>query len=65
MVEKTSELKQKHQAAVAGLLQRYTQLRSEVANYNKALEMVMMKEQQPGAAGKPRLAADVGVSRDQ
>eukprot|EP00878_Enallax_costatus_P041971 GHUV01048912.1.p1 GENE.GHUV01048912.1~~GHUV01048912.1.p1 ORF type:complete len:449 (+),score=215.37 GHUV01048912.1:201-1547(+) len=45
--EKTSELKQKHQTAVAGLLKRYMQLRNEVTKYNKSLEAVM--SQQPAA----------------
>lgn len=65
MAEKTSELKQKHQAAVAGLLKRYMQLRSEVANYNKSLEAVMSKQLVDVAAGsKHSEVADV-VDRDQ
>lgn len=41
VVERTNELKAKHAAAVAALLQRYKQLRSEVTRYNKALDKVM------------------------
>lgn len=61
MAEKTSELRQKHQAAVAGLLKRYMQLRSEVTSYNKALESVMAT--QPAGSSKHR-GSDVSI-RDQ
>lgn len=65
MADKTSELKQKHQAAVAGLMKRYMQLRSEVANYNKALETVMSKQSGGVAAGNRQHGAADIVSRDQ
>lgn len=41
VAEKTNELKAKHAAAVAALLQRYKQLRTEVARYNKALDALV------------------------
>eukprot|EP00775_Hariotina_reticulata_P004190 gene4190-4438_t len=60
MSDKTSEVKQRHQAAVAGLLKRYGQLRGEVANYNNLMEKVMQQQQVLGVAG-----ADANTGRDQ
>jgi uncharacterized protein involved in exopolysaccharide biosynthesis len=62
MSDKTSEVKQKHQAAVKALLQRYVQLRSEVANYNKNLGKAMQQQQAFSAAVA---SADVRTGRDQ
>jgi hypothetical protein len=58
VTEKTSELKSHHQAAVAALLARYQQLRSEVASYNKALQAVMAGQQQQQDAGSGRAGRD-------
>jgi hypothetical protein len=55
------ELKAKHAAAVSALLQRYSQLRSEVGRYNKALASVMGSGGADGAAA----GEDVAVGRDQ
>lgn len=51
VVERTNELKAKHAAAVAALLQRYKQLRSEVTRYNKALDKVMSSSSSSGGGG--------------
>lgn len=61
IAERVQELKAKHAAAVAALLQRYKQLRSEVGRYNKALASVM------GSGGPEAGAAaeDVVAGRDQ
>lgn len=63
MSDKTSEVKQRHQAAVKALLQRYVQLRSEVANYNKNLGKAMQQQQQ--AFSTAVASADVRTGRDQ
>lgn len=63
IAERVQELKAKHAAAVSALLQRYSQLRSEVGRYNKALASVMGI----GGAAEAGAAAgeDVAVGRDQ
>lgn len=62
IAERVQELKAKHAAAVAALLQRYKQLRSEVGRYNKALASVMGQGSGPEAGAA---AEDVAADRDQ
>uniref|UniRef100_A0A383VHS0 Uncharacterized protein n=1 Tax=Tetradesmus obliquus TaxID=3088 RepID=A0A383VHS0_TETOB len=57
ITEKSSELRVHHQAAVAALLARYQQLRSEVGSYNKTLQAVMAGQQQQDA-GSGRAGRD-------
>ena len=58
ITEKSSELRAHLPAAVAALLARYQQLRSEVGSSNKTLQAVMAGQQQQQDAGSGRAGRD-------